>query len=377
VRGCGSRLSERLKKTLDPLDPQWRDELAPDSSGLMPPLALDRERAAFQLAFLGRMIFSCLVDADFRDTEAFYDRIEGRQRDREWPALSTIIDGLVARFDAHMAEKQATSSPSRVNTLRAEILTHVRARAGEPTGLFTLTVPTGGGKTLASLGFALDHARRHGLERIIFAIPFTSVIDQTAAIFRDVLGENLVLEHHSAIEEAAFRERAGGDKLKLAMEDWAAPIIVTTNVQLFESLFSSRPSRCRKLHNIARSVIVLDEAQTIPLPVLKPCVAALDELACNYGASIVLCTATQPALAAPKFDGGLALEGRELAPDPARLARELKRVTLRRAPAAMDDAALVDALAGVRQGLVIVNSAPMRWRSIAARRRPGWKASCT
>jgi len=206
--GAGGSLSERLKKTLDPLDAQWRDELAPDASGLMPPLALDRERAAFQLAFLGRMIFSCLVDADFRDTEAFYDRIEGRQRDREWPALSTIIDGLVARFDAHMAEKQATSSPSRVNTLRAEILTHVRARAGEPTGLFTLTVPTGGGKTLASLGFALDQARRHGLERIIFAIPFARAWIETHAI-QPPLNAEMVAPHARAWIETPARSAAG------------------------------------------------------------------------------------------------------------------------------------------------------------------------
>ncbi|MBZ0163573.1 MAG: CRISPR-associated endonuclease Cas3'' [Notoacmeibacter sp.] len=353
--GASGSLAERLKKTLDPLAPRWRDEIAPDTRGIMPEFRLLEEKAAFQLSFLGRMIFSCLVDADFRDTEAYYDRIEGRQREREWRALGSIVCEIAARFDAYMAKKQAGCAQNMVNALRSDVLAYIRAKAGEPTGLFTLTVPTGGGKTLASLGFALDHARRHSLERIIYAIPFTSIIDQTAAIFRDVLGDDIVLEHHSAIDEDSFGRREGADKLKLAMEDWAAPIIVTTNVQLFESLFSNRPSRCRKLHNIARSVIVLDEAQTIPLPVLRPCVAALDELARNYGTSIVLCTATQPALAAPKFDGGLALAGRELAPDPAQLARKLGRVTIRR-EGPIDDEGLVEALSRVRQGLVIINS---------------------
>lgn len=355
--GDGS-LAERLKKQLEPLDPAWLDEIAPDAVDLMPGFEWSRnkDRAAFQLGFLGRMIFSCLVDADFRDTEAFYDHIKGTKKDREWPALGTIIDPLVARFDAHMADKQSGSATSKINRLRDEILTHVRARASAATGLFTLTVPTGGGKTLASLGFALDHAKKHGLDRILLAIPFTSVIDQTASVFREVLGHEFILEHHSAIEEETLRQREGADKLRLAMEDWAAPIVVTTNVQLFESLFANRPSRCRKLHNLARSIIILDEAQTIPLPLLRPCVAALDELARNYGTSIVLCTATQPALAAPEFKGGLALGPKqELAPDPPGLARTLKRVEIASGDEMSDDD-LVTALRDNGQGLVIVNS---------------------
>ncbi len=305
------------------------------------------------------MIFSCLVDADFRDTEAFYARAQGSEVDRDWPALSASLDGLIQRLGAYMARKQATAGDTLVNRLRREILSHMRGQSSRKPGLFTLTVPTGGGKTLASLAFALDHAKAHGLERIVYAIPFTSVVDQTAAIFREVLGDQFVLEHHSAIEEENNRERTGRDKLKLAMEDWAAPIVVTTNVQLFESLFAARPSRCRKLHNLARSVIVLDEAQTIPLAFLRPCAAALDELARNYGTTIVLCTATQPALDARHFAGddliGLKLEGRELAPDPARLARELKRVRINRRGETGDDE-LMDALAAEDQGLIIVNS---------------------
>ena len=359
--GADGSLAERLTKSLEPLDPVWRSEIAPDASNLMPEphfhwLPPKHPRFAFQLAFLGRMIFSCLVDADFRNTEAFYDKITGHQKDRDWPAMSTIIDGLRSAFDAYMAKKQSAGRASEINRLRNDILTHVRSRADEPIGLFTLTVPTGGGKTLASLGFALDHAKRHGLARIIYAIPFTSVIDQTASVFRDVLGSEFILEHHSAIEEETFRQREGAQKLRLAMEDWAAPIVVTSNVQLFESLFANRPSRCRKLHNLAKSVIVLDEAQTLPLPLLRPCVAALDEVARNYGSSVILCTATQPALATPEFEGGLALAPeRELAPDPPALARALKRVEITFGGDMRDDD-LISALADNDQALVIVNS---------------------
>jgi CRISPR-associated endonuclease/helicase Cas3 len=340
----------------------------PDAKGLMPThfawhqsepggdlTAQDLARRAVQLAFLGRMIFSCLVDADYRDTEEFYCRTQGMTRDRDWPALADIVPGLTARFDAHMQNLAATAPDTDVNRLRADVLSHMRGRASEAPGLFTLTVPTGGGKTLASLGFALDHARAHGLHRIIYAIPFTSIIDQTAAIFRDVLGEEAILEHHSAIEEEKLGCREQRDKLRLAMEDWAAPVVVTTNVQLFESLFANRPSRCRKLHNLANSVIILDEAQTLPRPLLRPAMEALRELATNYGTSIVLCTATQPALDIRDLKDGLPLDGRELAPDPAGLARRLRRTRVSLA-GEMNDGDLVEALQRQPQGLVIVNS---------------------
>jgi CRISPR-associated endonuclease/helicase Cas3 len=361
IRGDAS-LADRLKKPLPPLDPHWRLEIAPEASNLWPGLQLDRSnkpKAAFQLGFLGRMIFSCLVDADYRDTESFYARTEGWTPDRDWPALRSILDDLLRAFNTRMERKQSEAADTSVNRLRGEILGYVRGQADKARGLFTLTVPTGGGKTLASLAFALDHAKAHGLDRIIYAIPFTSVVDQTASVFREMLGDDIVLEHHSSIDQERFRERSGADKLKLAMEDWAAPIVVTTNVQLFESLFAARSSRCRKLHNLARSVIVLDEAQTIPLSYLRPCAAALDELARNYGATIVLCTATQPALDARHFKEndpiGLKLEGRELAPNPRHLSDSLKRVHIN-IGREMNDDALVEELSGHPQGLVIVNS---------------------
>ncbi|MCB1511396.1 MAG: CRISPR-associated endonuclease Cas3'', partial [Hyphomicrobiaceae bacterium] len=341
------------------VDPIWRNDLAPDGTELFPSgFQKQREHVSFQFAFMARMIFSCLVDADFKDTEAFYCRIEGLQKNRDWASLSDLLPSLIARFDRHMAGLGADSTG--VNALRAEVLAHVRSKAVETPGLFTLTVPTGGGKTLASLGFALDHATAHGHGRIIYAIPFTSIIDQTARIFRDVLGgcDDIVLEHHSAIDEEQLHNRAdrsSRNKLKLAMEDWAAPVVVTTNVQLFESLFAARPSRARKLHNIAKSVIILDEAQTIPRGLLIPCMRALEELSRNYGCTIVLCTATQPALDKAKLDHGLPLSGRELAPDPVRLSKALRRADIKRV-GDMTNADLIGELRGQAQCLVIVNS---------------------
>jgi len=361
-----STLTERLKSfSADAIDPAWNAEINPDAAGLVPVFVRkwhEPRHRGFHLAFLGRMIFSCLVDADFKDTEAFYARTEGRQVDRDWPALRDVLSDLRARFDRHMSG--LTRSDTLVNQARADILAHVQSRAVEAPGFFTLTVPTGGGKTLASLGFALDHAAAHDRRRIIYAIPFTAIIDQTASIFRQVLGHELVLEHHSAIEPDTLvsgnrNGPSGRDKLKLAMEDWAAPIVVTTNVQLFESLFAARPSRCRKLHHIAGSVIILDEAQTLPRPLLAPAMAALRALVDDYGCTIVLCTATQPALNERSFPKdhavGLPLDGRELAPDPPALARALTRVRLSNA-GPMDDVALVEALAAERQALVIVNT---------------------
>lgn len=354
IGGEGS-LDARVQ-TFDPavLDPAWQVEIAPVAECIMPPINWGpAEGLAFRFALLGRMIFSCLVDADFRDTEAFYGTARAAA-----PGLGDVIPKVVARLDSHLA---GLSRDGPVNRLRAEILDHVRAKADQAPGLFTLTVPTGGGKTLTSFAFALDHAKRHGLRRVIVAIPFTSVVDQTAAILRKVLGADVVLEHHSAIdvEAAGSDEESGGRKLRRAMEDWDAPVIVTTRVQLFESLFAARPSRCRKLHNIAGSVIVLDEAQTLPRHVLAPTVRMIDALVANWNTTVVLCTATQPAFDARRFPAGhdlaLDLAGRELAPEPARLARRMTRVRVEFS-GEMDDDALVAALGAVPQGLVIVNS---------------------
>lgn len=359
----GGSLAERLARFDEAsLDPAWQQEVERHPGQLRPSMRWQSEKPAFafQLAMLGRMVFSALVDADFKATEAFYGRHDGLNPDRSWPALGERIDMLIEQLDAHLAKLARREGP--VAKLRREILAHVRRKSDEAPGLFTLTVPTGGGKTLTSLAFALDHARRHGKRRIIYAIPFTAIIDQTASQFRDLFGDDIVLEHHSALESESERPArgadsgfAGRDKLKLAMEDWAAPLVVTTNVQLFESLFASRTSAARKLHNIANSVIVLDEAQTLPRPLLLPILRTIEALARDYGCTIILCTATQPALDQRHLKGGLALEGRELAPAPERLADQLRRVTLRQA-GPLNDTALIEELRAAPQGLVVVNS---------------------
>lgn len=356
ANGEGGCLDLRIEKAGTPLDPEWREHLPIDFSSagkeLCSHIRPDPAKAGFDLSVAVRMVFSCLVDADFRDTEAFYDSLEERSRDRTWQSLQDLLPDLRKRFDAYMSGFDGSSD---LNALRAEVLSHVRGKAASSPGLFTLSVPTGGGKTLASLGFALDHAERHGHTRIIYAIPYTSIIDQTAEVFRNVLGADHVLEHHSAIETQRGNEK-GRNKVRLAMEDWAAPVVVTTTVQLFESLFAARPSRCRKLHNVAGAVIVLDEAQTLPRRLLLPTLAMIDTVAALYGCTVVLCTATQPAFDSGQLhEGGLPLAKRELAPDPKALEQKLKRARIVQA-GEMDDAALVRALKGERQGFVIVNS---------------------
>ncbi|MBN9339179.1 MAG: CRISPR-associated endonuclease Cas3'' [Comamonadaceae bacterium SCN 68-20] len=271
-----------------------------------------------------RMLFSCLVDADFLDTEAHFDA--GRPARREgFPTLAQMRQA----FDAHMAALPVARTP--VNTLRADILRQCRAKAALPAGFFSLTVPTGGGKTLSSLAFALEHALAHGKRRIVYAIPYTSIIEQTADVFRTVfeaLGDEALIEHHSQADAAEKDETA---RSRLACENWDAPLVVTTNVQLFESLFAAKTSRCRKLHNLAGSVIVLDEAQQLPPAFLQPILDVLDLLVAHYGVTVVLCTATQPALNSTSyFDAGKNLRGlhnvREIIDDPDALFEALKRV---------------------------------------------------
>lgn len=275
-----------------------------------------------------RFLFSCLVDADYLATEEFYSpgaRAAARQGLEPIPVLRARLDTHLDQLAANIPEDRRNSE---VNRRRAEVLAACREAATLPPGLFSLTVPTGGGKTLSSMAFALSHAERHGLQRVVVAIPFTSIIEQNAAVYRRALGPNNVIEHHSALDPLAAEkiDREAEIRRRLATENWDAPVIVTTNVQLFESLFASSPSRCRKLHNLAGSVILLDEAQNLPVEYLLPVLDALRELTTRYGCTVVLMTATQPALG--KRDSlRQGLEGiREIVPAPEELARSLSRV---------------------------------------------------
>ena len=327
-----SSLGDRLRRQIENLDPVWEDEITLE--------AIDHPRrlvprnpatAGFSAAFFIRMLFSALVDADFLDTEAYYDGLRAKIPIRgAHPTLCRLRE----RLDRYLKALTRSSLAGPINALRAEILTHARGRATDAPGAFTLTVPTGGGKTLTSLAFALDHAACHGLARIIYVIPYMSIVEQTAAVFREALRSatsddaDFVVEHHTTFDEDRVGKREGREKLRLAMQNWDAPIIVTTAVQFFDSLFANRPSRCRKLDNIANSVVILDEAQTLPLQYLRPRVAALDELVRSWRTSVVLCTATQPRLSKndqlPEGFENL----RELAPEPKRLYEAFKRTRI-------------------------------------------------
>lgn len=237
-------------------------------------------------AFWIRMLYSCLVDADFLDTEAFMDASKSTDRSG-YPELTQLAQMFFERLDEFQRQAEATE----VNRIRAEIREQCELMAGNHPGVFSLTVPTGGGKTLSSMAFALRHALKYGQQRIIFVIPYTSIIEQTADILRQIFGSENVLEHHSNFdpEKETLRSR-------LASENWDAPIVVTTSVQFFESLYACKSSCCRKLHNLANSVIILDEVQLLPMHLIKPCTFAIKELAAHYGATVVLSTATQPNL---------------------------------------------------------------------------------
>jgi CRISPR-associated endonuclease/helicase Cas3 len=352
-------LADRLAKKLPELHCHWRAELAlPALEEIKAAfrLKLTPDRVGFQLAFFVRMLFSTLVDADYLDTESFYRRVSGGELRDQPPPIR--LEALRERLNAHLEQLRAHGGAGTVQQLRQSVLDEVRARANLGPGLFSLTVPTGGGKTLTSMAFALDHAIAHGLRRIIYVIPYTSIIEQNAAEFRRAfgeLGDAAVLEHHSALVDNPTQSPEARKKLDLSMENWDAPVIVTTAVQFFESLFADRPSRCRKLHNVAGSVIVLDEAQTLPPAVLRPCVAALNELSLNYRTSIVLCTATQPALREEDgFTDGF-VDVRELVADPPALYKRLHRVNVRGVEV-LDDEALTQKLQSRPQILCIVNT---------------------
>ncbi|MGC8708437.1 MAG: CRISPR-associated helicase Cas3' [Athalassotoga sp.] len=312
---------------------------------------LSDTKRAFAQAFFIRMIYSSLVDADFLDTEKFMDpqRYSKRSQFKKIPELRKIFIDEMEKF-----QNQKLSEGKEINKVRNEIYKACLGAAQQPQGIFSLTVPTGGGKTLSSLAFAFEHAIKYDLERIIYVIPYTSIIEQNAEVFKSILGNDAVIEHHSNYVEKDDDKEDEEARRVLASENWDAPIIVTTNVQFFESLFSNRTSRARKIHNIAKSVVILDEAQMIPANYLHPSMEVLRELSSHYGTTIVLCTATQPALnKRENFEG---LENvREIISDPEKLAKDLKRVH-EKYIGEIDDQTLGQKLASEKQVLCIVNS---------------------
>ena len=252
-----------------------------------PPFALDLK----DFNHLSRVLFSCLVDADYLDTELFMDEESARKRINDiklvslLPLLETYIDNL-----------QTCSAESEVNAIRRIVQERCVSTADMAKGFYSLTVPTGGGKTLSSLVWALRHAVHNGMKRIIIAIPYTSIIVQTASILKKIFGEESVLEQHSNFDPQSLKGKEMQHKAKLATENWDYPIVVTTNVQLFESMLSNKPSDCRKLHNIVNSVIILDEVQTLPTDYLQPIVDALKSYQRMFGISVLFTTASQPVL---------------------------------------------------------------------------------
>lgn len=301
----------------------------------------DFERAAWL-----RMLYSCLVDADYLDTEIF---MSPKERS-EYAPLAELAQRLQRYIEPWFPPQ------TELNAYRCDILKTCLEKANLPRGLYSLTVPTGGGKTVASLAFALNHAIAHGMQRVIYVIPYTSIIEQNAKVFREILGDENVLEHHSGVNYDKAEELSPATQRRcLAAENWDAPIVVTTAVQFFESLYANRPSQCRKLHNIANSVVIFDEAQMLPGCHLKPCVGAISNLVTYFGVSAVLCTATQPVLEdlIKTFRDELSVT--ELCPQTAQLYDRFRRVTYRDAGKLSNDA-LCDELARQRQTLCIVNT---------------------
>ncbi len=300
------------------------------------------QASKFAFMFYARMLFSCLVDADFLDTETF---MRGEMERGAFASLETLKE----RLDAHV-EQNFMHPTTEINKRRTRILQECIAAGDErDEPLQSLTVPTGGGKTIASLAFALHHAVKKGKRRIIYVIPYTSIIEQTAAIFRDILGDENVVEHHMQAEYDDNGETMS--RQRLATENWDAPLIVTTNVQFFESLFANRTSRCRKLHNIVNSVVIFDEAQMIPVEFLRPCMEAVKELTEHYHCTALLCTATQPSL-----DKFFSQNIREICSDVAGNYDFFRRTTISRAASPLSLESLAARLMRERQVLCIVNT---------------------
>lgn len=309
--------------------------------------------------FFIRMGFSCVVDADFLDTSHF---MTNRETEINYDSISVLRKRLMSYLDKKCWLNPA--SESSISKIRSGILNDCISKGKVlDQGIHTLTVPTGGGKTVSSLAYALTMAERKKMSRVIYVIPYTSIIDQTATVFADILGEENVLEHHSGIEyniddDCDDEQKQIVRRKMLATENWDAPVIVTTTVQFFESLFSNKTSKCRKLHNIANSVIIFDEAQSLPFSYLKPCVFAISNLVKHYHCDVVLCTATQPFL--DKILSEDIFMGKHYVPDEIignteNLYSQMQRTSIKNVGTLHDDEVIAK-MCSTKQSLCVVNT---------------------
>lgn len=336
-------LNEALKDKTFSVINNFYPTIPPLAAGTIP----KRQKSSnpgISLSLLIRMLYSSLVDADYLDTEKYFSPKKAELRNK-FPKIQEMHITFSPTLSALLAKPQTNV----LATSRNYVLKCCLKAAQLPCGIFTLTVPTGGGKTYSSLAFALEHAKKNSMRRIIYALPFISIIEQNAEVFRFALGKGAVLEHHSNI---ALSEDDAIDINRLASENWEANFVVTTNVELFESLFAAKPSRARKLHNLAGSIIILDEAQMLPAELLRPSLAALKCLCVDYGVTIVLCTATQPAIQPDWLDG---ITPVEIIDNPKKLYSDLKRVRVEFI-GSKSDAELSKMLCSQHQVLCIVNT---------------------
>jgi CRISPR-associated endonuclease/helicase Cas3 len=330
-----------------------------------------------------RMLFSALADADYLATEAHFNPEAARMRE---PAAELRPGEAAEVLDRHLQALAARgdSSPA-VAAMRRDLLAACRTAAESAPGLLTLTAPTGAGKTLSTLALALRHAEKHGLRRIVVVMPFLSIIDQTVRVYRDALAqmagddgmERYLLEHHSLAAETADSDGEVPRLRGMLAQNWDAPIVITTSVQFLESLFSNSPAACRKLHRLARSVVVFDEVQTLPLKVVLPTLATLSHLAARYRSSVVFSTATQPAFR--HLDEKVrqyctsGWRPREIVPDELRLFERARRVRVEwpRREERIGWQELVGQFADLRQVLCIVNL-KKHARDLFHLLEPGW-----
>jgi len=346
-----SGLYERLQKSDLPDYSFYKHEITiPDQKTFHLALKPFPQKTGYCISFFTRMLYSCLVDADSLDTEEFTNPEKSSVRGQY-----ESFEALSKKFEVFMREKNSGAEDSLINRERKNIFSQCVEAGSLPPGIFSLTVPTGGGKTLSSMAFALEHLKKHNLKRIFYVIPYTSIIEQNAKVFRDIFGSRNVLEHHSNFDPEIIETDDmdnGKEALRLSAENWDMPVVVTTNIQFFESLFSNKRSRCRKLHNLAKCVIILDEAQMLPTGYLLPCLAALSELVRNYDATVVICTATQPKLGELLDE---CIKPREIMQSPDQLYETFRRVRVNDL-GPLSEAELSARLQNHKQVLCIVNT---------------------